>query len=139
MTNYINKEHCINTWYNEIKQEFPATENYFNLFKQLNEINKFHIHFIKDKGEDKGVFCYTFEELHKDNKHLSELFFYIKKEFRGETKLLLNTIKTIETIAKDNNCKAIIFGSNIGYKDPKLLNILKQKFNYQDYSIIKEL
>ena len=69
-------------------------------------------------------------------KCLAEVIFYVRKENRGNIRLIREYFKNIEKIAKQNNCTSVKIGSNIGYNDDGFIKLLK-RFGYTDDTMVK--
>lgn len=93
---------------------------------------------IEELSDDRGVVAYMFCPDMRGNTICSELFMYIKPEYRGDIKLFRQIIDIMETAAKENNCKFITIGSNIGYRDDKLLRLLS-RYGYKPDTVKKEI
>ena len=63
---------------------------------------------------------------------------YIKPEYRGDMRLFNEVIKIMEQAAKENSCKFVTIGANIGYRDDKLLIILSH-YGYKPDTVKKEI
>jgi len=100
---------------------------------------------LRDQGllkwvsiKNTGVFAYVITDDFLGSDCLSEIVFYIKPEFRGDIKLVLRYIRTVEEIAKRKGCKSIKIGGNIGYKDQSFIKLLK-RLGYVDDTVSKYL
>ena len=116
-----------------------------NCFKNLNwtveyieNLDKLGMLHIEELKGDKGVVAYIFCPDMKGNTICSELFMYIKPEYRGDIKLFRELIDIMERAAKENNCKFVTIGSNIGYRDDKLLRLLS-RYGYKPDTVKKEV
>lgn len=88
--------------------------------------------------DDAGVVAYIVVKDFCGNKQLQEVFMYIKPEHRGNPRNLLKLVKIMEDAAKENSCKSIAIGSNIGYRDDKVLSLLS-RFGYKTDTVKKEI
>jgi hypothetical protein len=88
--------------------------------------------------EDSGVVAFIIVNDFCGNKQLQEVFMYIRPEFRGNPRNLIRVVKIMEDAAKENACKSIAIGSNIGYRDDKVLYLLS-RLGYKTGTVIKEI
>lgn len=93
---------------------------------------------VEELYNERGVVAYIIVPDFKGNMLCSELFMYVKPEYRGDIKLFREIINIMEKAAQENNCKFITIGANIGYRDDKLLNILS-RYGYKTDTVKKEL
>ena len=93
---------------------------------------------VEELYNERGVVAYIIVPDFKGNMLCSELFMYVKPEFRGDIKLFREIINIMEEAAQENNCKFVTIGANIGYRDDKLLNILS-RYGYKTDTVKKEL
>lgn len=114
-------------------------------FKNLNETVSYvekmaaaGLLHVEELYNERGVVAYIIVPDFKGNMLCSELFMYVKPEFRGDIKLFREIINIMEEAAQENNCKFITIGANIGYRDDKLLNILS-RYGYKTDTVKKEL
>lgn len=63
---------------------------------------------------------------------------YVRPEHRGSIKTFKQVIDIMEQAAKENNCKYVAIGSNIGYRDDKLLTLLP-RYGYKPDTVKKEI
>ena len=103
--------------------------------ERLAELGMLH---IEELYNERGVVAYMIVPDFKGNKLCSELFMYIKPEFRGDITLFNEVIKIMEQGAEENNCKFVTIGDNIGYRDDKLLRILSH-YGYKVDTVKKEI
>lgn len=116
------------------QEELKCFDNPQNTLAMVNGLIPFlHIEEI----EDKAVVAYTIYSDFRGRKALSEVFMYIRPEHRGGL-LVRELIKRMEKAAEKNACKIINIGSNIGYKDDKLLRLLTL-MGYKVDTVSKEL
>jgi len=102
--------------------------------KQLRDSDKLEALSI----EGTGVFAYIITDDFLGGKSLAEIVFYIKPEFRGNLKLVLEYIKTVEEMAVIHDCVSVKIGGNIGYKDKSFIKLLK-RHGYIDDTVVKYL
>ena len=103
--------------------------------EKLAELGMVH---IEELYNERGVVAYMIVPDFRGNMYCSELFMYIKPEYRGDIGLFNEVIKIIEQAAKENSCKFITIGANIGYRDEKLLKILS-RYGYKPDTLKKEI
>jgi len=89
---------------------------------------------LRDQGllkwvsiKNTGVFAYVITDDYLGGLCLSEVVFYIKPEFRGNLRLVLRYLKTIEDIARQHSCVSVKMGATIGYKNQSFINLLKRR------------
>ena len=87
--------------------------------------------------DNTGVFAYVISDDFKGGQCLNELMFYIRKECRGNPRLLKRYLDIVEEIARDKNCSCVKIGSNIEYRDITFLELLKNRFGYVDDTVAK--
>ena len=92
----------------------------------------------EELSDERGVVAYMIVPDFRGSLLCSELFMYIKPEYRGDIGLLSEIIKIMEEAAKENNCKFVTIGANIGYRDDKLLKILSH-YGYKPDTVRKEV
>lgn len=88
--------------------------------------------------ENKGVIAFLITDDFRGQIMCSELFFYVKPEHRGNIRLFKSLIDLMEKRAKQRSCQYVNFGSNIGYRDEKLLGLLA-RFGYKTDTVKKEI
>lgn len=88
--------------------------------------------------DNTGVFAYVIAPDFLGGRTLSEVVFYIRKEERGDLRLFKKYLKTIEDIARRENCISVKIGGNIGYKDQTFLLLLR-RCGYVDDTLAKYL
>ena len=108
------------------------TVNYVNRLAEMNMLK------VEELSDERGVVAYMIVPDFKGNMLCSELFMYIKPEYRGDMKLFNEVIKIMEQAAKENSCKFVTIGANIGYRDDKLLRILSH-YGYKPDTVKKEI
>lgn len=115
-----------------------------NCFQDINETvelvnimdNMGMLHIVELSGE-RGVVAYTITPDFRGNKICAELFMYIKPEYRN-LKAFNEIIYIMEAAGKENSCKFVCIGANIGYRDDKLLRILS-RYGYKTDTVKKEI
>lgn len=103
--------------------------------EKLAELGMVH---YEELYNERGVVAYMIVPDFKGNMLCSELFMYIKPEYRGDIKLFREIVNIMEQAAKENSCKFITIGANIGYRDDKLLKILSH-YGYKPDTVKKEI
>lgn len=93
---------------------------------------------VEELSDERGVVAYMIVPDFRGNMLCSELFMYIKPEYRGDMRLFNEVIKIMEQSAKENSCKFVTIGANIGYRDDKLLRILSH-YGYKPDTVKKEI
>lgn len=93
---------------------------------------------VEELSNDSGVVAYMIIPDFRGNMLCSELFMYVKPEYRGDMRLFNEIIKIMEQAAKENGCKFVTIGANIGYRDDKLLRILSH-YGYKPDTVKKEI
>lgn len=127
-------ESTILKWVNIAQEDLHCFENPQHTFEMVRGLAQFlHIEEI----EDKGVVAYIIYPDFRGRKALSEVFMYVRPEYRGGV-LFRDIIRRMERAAEKNACKIINIGSNIGYKDDKLLRLLTL-MGYKVDTVSKEL
>lgn len=107
-----------------------SVRNIFKLFAQQDQLL-----FYIPEGR-KGVMAYCIIPDFRGGMTVSELFMYIKPEYRGSIKLFKELVEHVEQVAKENNCGSVRIASNIGYADQKVLRVLKH-FGYETDVVVK--
>ena len=114
---------------------FADKEKVRALFNQLLSVGI--LGYYELPGEQ-GVVAYVISDNFKGANCVSELFMYIKPEYRGNIRLFKKLVNAMEQAARDNNCVSVKIGSNIGYNDDSVLRCL-QRFGYKTDVVIKEI
>ena len=122
----MSNEKRIKYWANEAQKELNCFKddsflNYMNAFDKLGSL------YYKELEDKKGIVAYTIAPDFCGNKCVQELFMYIKPEHRGNPRNLIRLIKIMEEEAEKNGCCCVLIGSNIGYRDDKVLALLLKK------------
>lgn len=128
-------EYWLNTAQNDLHC-FPseeAKESVKILFNALAEQDQI-LYYIPEGR--KGIMAYCIIPDFRGGFTVSELFMYIKPEYRGSIKLFKELIDHVEQVAKENNCGSVRIASNIGYADQKVLRVLKH-FGYETDVVVK--
>lgn len=131
----------IDYWLNEAENDLHCfgTEERKESVKQLfyslaqQDFVKYYI----PEGR-KGIMGYMISPDFRGGICVSELFMYIKPEYRGSIKLFKELVNHVEQVAKENNCGSVRIASNIGYDDQKVLRVLKL-FGYSTDVVVKYL
>jgi hypothetical protein len=127
----------IDYWLDIIYSEIKFTSNLPEVKKSiyvLADIKMLHILAI----DGTGIFTYAVGTDFMGGTELSEVMFYIRKEYRGNLRLVKRYIDTIEDIAKKLNCNSIKIGANIGYKDQSFLKLL-ERWGYKHEVLSKKI
>lgn len=115
-------------WAEQAQKELDCFHNVEETIAKADALNNLGLLRIVEL-EDKGMACVMIENDFRGIKTCMELFFYIKKEHRGNPRNFFKLLRKMEEVGKAAGCKQFTFGSNIGYRDQKLLGILiKQGF-----------
>lgn len=128
----------IDFWINLADEElncFADKEKVRTIFNNLHTMNLLRFYVLP---ENKGVVAYMIGDNLRGNDCVSELFMYIRKEFRGDIRLFKKLVNVMEEAGKENNCVSVKIGSNIGYNDDSVLRIL-QRWGYKTDVVIKEI
>ena len=109
--------------------------------KMLAEQGLLHIKELEDFSYiptvKKGVVAYIIVPNFTGELMCVEVFMYIKPEYRN-IRLFNEIIQIMEQAAKENGCKFVEIGANIGYRDDKLLKILS-RYGYKPDTVKKEI
>jgi hypothetical protein len=120
-----NKER-IEYWANEAQKELNCFKD-DTVYKYMKALDDAGILFYKELDENKGIVAYTITQDFCGNKCVQELFMYIKPEHRGNPRNVIKMVHIMEEEATKNDCDCVLIGSNIGYRDDKLLALLEKK------------
>lgn len=85
----------------------------------------------------KGVVAYIIIPNFTGDLVCVEVFMYIKPEYRN-LRLLNEIIQIMEQAGKENGCKFVEIGANIGYRDDKFLKVLS-RYGYKPDTVKKEI
>lgn len=132
---YQEIEYWIETAQNDLHC-FPsedAKESVKNLFISLAKQNII-LYYIPEKRQ--GIMAYCIVPDFRGGMTVSELFMYIRPEYRGSIKLFKELVNHVEQVAKENDCASVRIASNIGYNDQKVLRVLKL-FGYETDVVVK--
>lgn len=128
----------INYWINLADEElhcFKDKARVFQLISNLYSLGMLKWYFLEDK---KGLMVYCIADDFKGDYTVSEIFMYIKPEYRGNLKLFKELVLHLEKVAKEQNIKTVRIASNIGYNDSLVLKVL-QRFGYTTDMVVKEI
>lgn len=123
-----NKEAII-YWFNEAQKELGCFLD-DTAIRYCEQLDKAGLLVYKELENRSGVVAYSIANDFCGNKCVNEVFMYIKPEHRGNPRNILNIVKIMEDAARENDCKYVCIGSNIGYKDEKVLSAL-QRLGYK--------
>lgn len=87
---------------------------------------------------DFGFIMYMITPELNGKKSLSEVFFYIPKENRGNGRLVLKMLKRFEDAARENDCDYLKVGANYGLNDDKFISLLERK-GFKTDTLYKEI
>lgn len=128
-------ERQILKWINIVQKELNCFNDIEYTVKYVKSLmNVLH---IEELSEERGVVAYVIIPDFQGNMICSELFMYIKPEYRN-IKALNEIIQIMEQAAEKNSCKFVMIGANIGYRDDKLLKILS-RYGYKPDTVKKEI
>jgi hypothetical protein len=131
------KKDFITYWIDLIDEDLHCLNNkgeVLGLMNKLSESGNLKVLSINNTG----VFAYMIVPDFRGSKCLAEIIFYIRKESRGDLKLVKKYINKIEDIARENNCLSVKIGGNIGYNDDSFIKLLK-RWGYGDDTVAKYL
>lgn len=131
-------ERKILKWAKLAQEELNCFDNLDNTVEYVKKLGEADLLRIEELSDERGVVAYMFCPDMRGNMICSELFMYIKPEYRGDIKLFKRIVEIMEQAAKENNCKFVTIGSNIGYRDDKLLSLLS-RFGYKPDTVKKEI
>lgn len=131
-------ERKILKWAKLAQEELNCFDNLDNTVEYVNKLDEVGLLHFEELSDERGVVAYIFCPDMRGNTICSELFMYIKPEYRGDIKLFKRIVEIMEQAAKENNCKFVTIGSNIGYRDDKLLSLLS-RFGYKPDTVKKEI
>lgn len=131
-------ERKILKWAKLAQEELNCFDNLDNTVEYVKKLGEADLLHIEELSDERGVVAYMFCPDMRGNMICSELFMYIKPEYRGDIKLFKRIVEIMEQAAKENNCKFVTIGSNIGYRDDKLLSLLS-RFGYKPDTVKKEI
>lgn len=131
-------ERKILKWAKLAQEELNCFDNLDDTVEYVKKLGEADLLHIEELSDERGVVAYMFCPDMRGNMICSELFMYIKPEYRGDIKLFKRIVEIMEQAAKENNCKFVTIGSNIGYRDDKLLSLLS-RFGYKPDTVKKEI
>lgn len=113
-----------------------------NCFKDINEtvkmVKALGVYLrCKELSGERGVVAYVIAPDFRGNTICTEVFMYIKPEHRN-IKAFNEVIRIMEDAAKENGCKFVAIGANIGYRDDKLLKVLS-RYGYKPDTVKREI
>jgi hypothetical protein len=131
-------ERKILKWAKLAQDELKCFENLDNTVDYVTRLADMNMLKVEELSDERGVVAYMIVPDFRGNMLCSELFMYIKPEYRGNMKLFNEVIKIMEQAAKENGCKFVTIGANIGFRDDKLLRILSH-YGYKPDTVKKEI
>lgn len=131
-------ERKILKWAKIAQDELNCFDNLDDTVAYVNKLAEMNMLKAEELSDERGVVAYIIIPDFKGNLLCSELFMYIKPEYRGDIGLFNEIVKIMEEAAKENNCKFVTIGANIGYRDDKLLKILSH-YGYKPDTVKKEI
>lgn len=131
-------ERTILKWAGLAQSELKCFKDLDNTISYINELSKANLLQYTELQDDKGVVAYMICPDFRGNMICSEVFMYVRPEHRGSVKTFKEVIDIMEQAGKNNNCKYVAIGSNIGYRDDKLLKLLSH-FGYKPDTVKKEI
>ena len=131
-------ERKILKWLKEAQDELNCFDDLDDTVKRATELLNCGMLHIEELPDDKGVVSYLFCPDFRGNMICSEMFMYVRPEYRGSVKTFKQVIDIMEQAGKENNCKYVSIGSNIGYRDDKLLKLLSH-FGYKVDTVKKDI
>lgn len=131
-------ERKILKWTELAQKELNCFNDLNGTVEYINKLDEAGLLHIEELADERGVVAYMFCPDMRGNTLCSELFMYIKPEYRGNIKLFKELIDIMERAAKENGCKFVTIGSNIGYRDEKLLQLLS-RYGYKQDTVKKEI
>lgn len=131
-------ERKILKWAKIAQDELNCFDNLDDTVAYVNKLAEMNMLKVEELSDERGVVAYIIIPDFRGNLLCSELFMYIKPEYRGDIGLFNEVIKIMEEAAKENNCKFVTIGANIGYRDDKLLKILSH-YGYKPDTVKKEI
>lgn len=131
-------ERKILKWAKMAQDELKCFKNLDETVAYVEKLAELGMVHIEELNNERGVVAYMIVPDFRGNMYCSELFMYVKPEYRGDIKLFNKIINKIEQAAKENSCKFITIGANIGYRDEKLLKVLS-RYGYKPDTLKKEI
>ena len=105
---------------------------------QIDILDRAGVVHYKELSGDRGIVAYVVIKDFLGDWICSELFIYVRPEHRGSIRTFKEIIEIFETAAKENCCKFVKIGSNIGYRDEKYLALLS-RFGYSSDTVKNEM
>lgn len=134
LSGYAQMDYWMKTAQNELNC-FDDFEKSRATVKGLLDVNMLKWYYLE---EFKGVIAYCIIDDFRGNDCVSEIFMYIKPEYRGSIRPFKELVEHLEQVAKENKCKSVRIASNIGYNDKVVLKTL-QRFGYSVDVVVKEV
>lgn len=131
-------ERKILKWAKLAQDELKCFSNLNDTVDYVTRLADMNMLKVEELSDERGVVAYMIVPDFRGNMLCSELFMYIKPEYRGDMRLFNEVIKIMEQAAKENSCKFVTIGANIGYRDDKLLRILSH-YGYKPDTVKKEI
>jgi hypothetical protein len=131
-------ERKILKWAKLAQDELKCFENLDNTVGYVTRLADMNMLKVEELSDERGVVAYMIVPDFRGSMLCSELFMYVKPEYRGDMRLFNEIIKIMEQAAKENGCKFVTIGANIGYRDDKLLRILSH-YGYKPDTVKKEI
>lgn len=131
-------ERKILKWAKLAQDELKCFKNLDNTVDYVTRLADMNMLKVEELSDERGVVAYMIVPDFRGNMLCSELFMYIKPEYRGNMRLFNEVIKIMELAAKENGCKFVTIGANIGFRDDKLLRILSH-YGYKPDTVKKEI
>ena len=131
-------ERKILKWAKLAQDELKCFNNLDDTVDYVTRLADMNMLKVEELSDERGVVAYMIVPDFRGNMLCSELFMYIKPEYRGDMRLFNEVIKVMEQAAKENSCKFVTIGANIGYRDDKLLRILSH-YGYKSDTVKKEI
>lgn len=131
-------ERTILKWCTIAQEELHCFKDLEQNVKYICDVAKSGLVTLKELSDDRGLVAYMICPDMRGNMMCSELFMYVRPEKRGNINTFKEIIDILETAGKENNCKYVSIGSNIGYRDEKVLSLLS-RFGYKVDTVKKEI
>ena len=131
-------ERKILKWAKLAQDELKCFNNLDDTVDYVTRLADMNMLKVEELSDERGVVAYMIVPDFRGNMLCSELFMYIKPEYRGDMRLFNEVIKIMEQAAKENSCKFVTIGANIGFRDDKLLRILS-RYGYKPDTVKKEI
>lgn len=131
-------ERKILKWAKIAQDELKCFNNLDDTVDYVTRLADMNMLKVEELSDERGVVAYMIVPDFRGNMLCSELFMYIKPEYRGDMRLFNEVIKIMEQAAKENSCKFVTIGANIGYRDDKLLRVLSH-YGYKPDTVKKEI